>query len=118
MQTLQAYKGKVRALSFSADGVYLASAGASATTISLWHLATGRRSKLSSGCYRVPALMTFAPRGTTLALADYGLRLWPDPIRVAEQKVVPGVLSFTFGPDGSELALMHYDGRNRKSELR
>jgi WD40 repeat protein len=123
MQTLQAYKGSVQGLSFSSDGVYLASVGPSNWMVYLWHLATGRRHNRTEGGRVFPAEggrpprreaineMAFAPRGPALAAVFTArfnktrLGLWPDGLR-SNDIVAPGedVREMAFSPDGTVLA--------------
>lgn len=101
MRTLAAYKGRVRSLSFSADGAYLASVGGTGQTVSLWHHATDKRLRLNGG-HREPNWVCFAPQGTALA-AHYwgGFWLWPDPLTLPSVGANHIGSALAFRPDGA-----------------
>jgi WD40 repeat protein len=119
MQTLAAYKRKVRAISFSADGAYLASGGAAGSAVSLWHLASGRRRKLPAMGNGLLTL-AFAPTGPALGVLYnwYHARVWPDPAGDGEHYITPGGGPLAFRPDGEVFAMVHYDLSYHRAELR
>ncbi len=105
MLVLKGHRGRVRSLSFSADGAELASAAGSGKAVSVWHLGgKGGRSFLSGHRARLAAL-AFAPAGGLLASRDtWGMvRLWDVPRR-RELALPQGPLRSQFGhafaPDG------------------
>jgi WD40 repeat protein len=123
MQTLQAYTSAVQALSFSSDGVYLASVGPQHSRVVLWHRTTGRLTNRADSRLvgRKEArrrtsrpnisTATFAPKGPALA-AVFGasLGLWADGLHSNEIITLrqPGdplhVGEIAFSPDGTVLA--------------
>jgi WD40 repeat protein len=113
MQTLDAYKGKVRCLSFSADGTTLASGGGTGQTPSLWNLASGKRSRLP-GRPGGPRTLAFAPSGTALAV-----RFWAQV--VLWRAFVPSAhtgSAFAFRGDGAVLAIQETAHFARTAEVR
>jgi WD40 repeat protein len=117
MLVLKGHQGRVRSLSFSADGQLLASAGGGGRAVSVWRLAgKGGRSYLSGHPARVAAVV-FAPVGELLASRDAwgGVRLWDVPRR-SELAHWFGRLHTMFGhaftPDGRQLVVGQNDGRS------
>jgi WD40 repeat protein len=105
MQTLDAYKGKVRCLSFSADGTLLASGGGVGRSISLWPLPGGKRTRLPSR-RGGPRTLAFAPTGTALAAPFwYDVGIWLDPARMRNASWYRA-RAFAFREDGAVLALL------------
>jgi WD40 repeat protein len=108
MQTIDAYKSRVRSLSFSSDGTTLASAGGQGRSFSLWNLGTSRRVRISGqqGRYGELRELAFASSGTALAtLSRAGISLWRDPFqKPGEVQHWPGG-AFAFRGDGAVLAL-------------
>lgn len=101
MQTLTGHRGRVRSLSFSPDGRYLASAGGNGRAISLWDLhQRGRRRYLRGHETRVWAV-AFVPTGSLLcSINGYGMLqgwnlasnqiVWsPPPIPVHDSLLAP-----------------------------
>jgi WD40 repeat protein len=106
MQTLQAHKGKVRALDFSADGAYLASAGASGAAVSLWHLPDWKRS-YRKGDRGVLVAVRFAPRGNTLVASHAGhIALWADALEEKNPTIVRQGEQVAFSADGRQFAYL------------
>jgi WD40 repeat protein len=70
MLLLTGHRGRVRGLSFSADGGQLASAAGKGKVVSLWELGRKRRRSYLKGHERPVAHVAFAPTGTLLASAD------------------------------------------------
>jgi WD40 repeat protein len=108
MLLLKGHRGRVRSLSFSADGTELASAAGSGKAVSVWHLGgKGGRSFLSGHRARLAAVV-FAPAGEVLASRDaWGVvRLWDVPRR---RELALGPLRSVFGhaftPDGRRLVV-------------
>lgn len=116
MQIIDAYKSKLRALTFSADGSHLATAAGAGRTATLWPLTGGKRFRLQ-GAYGGPHSLAFAPRGTALVAGFYlGLRLWPDPVATpAAMRTIKGSCG-TFRHDGAVLAY-HESNRIRFLDL-
>ncbi len=109
MLLLTGHRGRVRGLSFSADGGKLASVAGKGGVVSLWDLGRKRRSYLKGHEWPV-AHVAFAPAGPLLASADaYGyLRLWDS----AEGRVVTDLgpahrccIAPRFTPDGRAVML-------------
>jgi WD40 repeat protein len=107
MQTLAAYKGKVRSLSFSADGAHLASIGGTVKAVSLWTLASGKSSQLPARGPK-PDILAFAPAGTALALCLWsGVLVWPNPAVAPREARSYYGSRFAFRSDGTVLALLY-----------
>jgi WD40 repeat protein len=110
MLFLKGHKGKVRSLSFSADGAQLASTGGGGTAISLWDLTrNGARSYLTGHSSRIQQLC-FAPAGKRVASLDHVGRLifWDTAARDGdrfdfEQSLSPHAVAFS--PDGARCYL-------------
>jgi WD40 repeat protein len=117
MLVLKGHRGRVRSLSFSADGGELASAGGGGKAVSVWHLAgKGGRSFLSGHPARVVAVV-FAPAGELLASRDaWGMvRLWDVPRRRELAHALgrlPTMFGHAFTPDGRGLVVGQNDGRS------
>jgi WD40 repeat protein len=106
MQTIAAYKGKVRALSFSADGAWLASAGGGGSAISVWNLTRGKRKYRKGYQSGVVNSVAFAPQGTALAMSQAtGVTLWSDAVGSDQFRSLPGS-QCAFRSDGAVLAVL------------
>jgi WD40 repeat protein len=106
---------------WSSDGRTLAAVGASSSTDSQhgfvreWHAATGRpfgTSLLKGG---FPTDVTFAPHGTTVAIAGYNFGAEVlDPARGTVESRIRHIgmytLGVSFSPDGTKLATTDWDG--------
>jgi WD40 repeat protein len=111
MLFLKGHKGRVRSLSFSADGAQLASTAGGGTAISLWDLTrNGARSYLTGHSSRIQQLC-FAPAGKRLASLDHVGRLifWDTAAKDGdrfdfEQSLSPCAVAFS--PDGTRCYLM------------
>ncbi|HZY86080.1 MAG TPA: WD40 repeat domain-containing protein [Gemmataceae bacterium] len=110
MLVLKGHRGRVRSLSFSADGGLLASAAGHGKAVSLWDLnRQGKRSFLSGHQERVTTV-AFAPTGRLLASRDgWGVALLWD---VAQRREWPHSLGrifahfgLAFSPDGRRLVM-------------
>ncbi len=114
MLLLKGHRGRVRSLSFSADGSELASASGSGKAVSLWHLTgKGGRSFLSGHPARLAAVV-FAPAGELLASRDsWGTVLLWDVPRRRELTHALGPFRSMFGhaftPDGRRLGVGQND---------
>jgi WD40 repeat protein len=116
MQTLTAYKWKVKGLSFSADGATLASAGGKARAISLWDLSRGKRSYLR-GHTEPLEWVRFAPQASYLLSGDrYASgRLWSVDADSAWTSTVLPTSVAAFVGEGHEVACARWDTRSRWS---
>src|SRR5262249_53377524 len=76
-RALRGHVGSIHALSFSADGSWLASAGADGT-VRVWDVATGEVRAILEGHSGSVFALAFSPDGTTLASAgfDRKVRYW------------------------------------------
>jgi WD40 repeat protein len=110
MLVLKGHRGRVRSLSFSADGGLLASAAGHGKAVSLWELTgRGKRSFLSGHPGDVTAV-AFAPTGSFLASMDsWGqVQLWNTAERRKSAKLArpfQGVFGMAFTADGRTLAV-------------
>ena len=111
--------GGVYSMSFSPDGVTLAT-GAHDGTIKLWDLATQENIATLSGHYWGVSSVSFSPDGTILASGGFGdetVKLWDVEtgrnVDTLARSIVPGSLEPTFvsfSPDGTILAAGFHDG--------
>jgi WD40 repeat protein len=114
MLVLKGHRGRVRSLSFSADGGLLASCAGHGLAVSLWDLTRrGKRSFLSGHRERVTQVL-FAPAEPLLASRDtWSVTLW-DAARRREWPHQIGPTGFSFGiafsPDGRSLVVGRNDG--------
>lgn len=102
MQTLTGHRGRVRSLSFSPDGRFLASAAGHGLTISLWDLHhRGRRRYLKGHQQRVAAVCFIPSGGLLCSLESFGVVKGWDYQRgeVVWQASVTPAYDATFAPD-------------------
>jgi WD40 repeat protein/energy-coupling factor transporter ATP-binding protein EcfA2 len=104
---LAGYKNNIRSVSFSPDGLTLAS-GSDDGTMRLWDLAPGLQKTVLEGHTDSVNSVSFAPNGRTLASAsdDRTIRLW-DLVTCQQKMKLDGhaeqVNSVAFAPDGASL---------------
>jgi WD40 repeat protein len=110
MQILDAYKGKVRALSFSADGAYLAVTGSTGYSISLWSLAMVQRVRVMVLTAYQPFEVACAPRGTALVACNRAeVWLWDDLLNTDHTARRYHGIAAAFRGDGQALAYLTDD---------
>lgn len=126
MQTLKGYRAKVRSLSFSPDGAWLASCGGKGTTVSLWALPKGKRAYLK-GHQAALVRARFGPDGRLLSCDQYiSSRVWerelagPWTSRVIREYLADfvngtGLVSLLHDFRTSTYSLRYTDGRSDRS---
>ncbi|MBC8871473.1 MAG: WD40 repeat domain-containing protein [Planctomycetes bacterium] len=113
LATLEGHTGDVRSLSFSPDGLVLAS-GSADQTVRLWDVNTGQLRSVLPVFEGQALVVAFSPRGSLLAVADgsRNVSLW-DPSRGKCLRTLSGhqskVWDIAFSPDSSILATVGQD---------
>jgi WD40 repeat protein len=116
-RALHGHSGAVRALTFAADGRWLASAGDD-TIVRVWDPASGRELHALAGHIAVVTALVSGPGGKWLATggADGILHLW-DPVSGRDLRVLRGhssmITHLAASPDGRWLASVAGDGSTR-----
>jgi WD40 repeat protein len=111
MLILPGHKGRLRSISFSYDGKFLASCAGNGTAVSLWDTGRGRRLGFLSGHVARVTCVAFSPvEANLLASSDiYGnVSLWDAAAREMRGSFPdPGrhVSTMVFSPDGDTLAV-------------
>jgi WD40 repeat protein len=117
LQTLEGHSSSVNAVTFSPDGLTLASASCDGT-VWLWDTATGAAKQTLEGHTDSVNAATFSPDSQTLASASHDgtVRLWDMAMGAAKQTLEGhhfSVNAVTFSPDGQTLASASDDGTVR-----
>src|SRR5690349_12141933 len=99
MLLLTGHRGRVRSLSFSADGGQLASVAGKGQVVSLWGLGRQRRRSYLKGHPWVVYHVAFAPAGSLLASTDAVgvVKLW-DAAEAREVRDLRDVYRSPFAP--------------------